>query len=128
MTPDECASIRSMARWVLPVLVGPSTAVTAVPRLRAPRGAGDENEIAISFPGWGAPASAAGPLSVPQCVTLRRRKGVWLNVANESGTNRARIADSEPDRVRSLRYVVPPGRQGTTWRLLPAASGWFRLQ
>ncbi len=29
--PDECASIRSMARWVLPVLVGPSTAVTPAP-------------------------------------------------------------------------------------------------
>ena len=28
MMPDECASMRSMARCVLPVLVGPSTAVT----------------------------------------------------------------------------------------------------
>src|SRR5579883_706690 len=28
MMPDECASKRSMARWVLPVLVGPRTALT----------------------------------------------------------------------------------------------------
>ena len=32
--PEECASIRSMARCVLPVLVGPSTAVTPAPRAR----------------------------------------------------------------------------------------------
>ena len=28
MRPDSCATMRSMARCVLPVLVGPSTAVT----------------------------------------------------------------------------------------------------
>ena len=33
--PEECASIRSMARWVLPVLVGPSTAVTPAPGARS---------------------------------------------------------------------------------------------
>src|SRR6266404_250557 len=35
MTPEECASIRSIARWVLPVLVGPSTAVTPAPGARS---------------------------------------------------------------------------------------------
>src|SRR5690348_11567246 len=35
MIPDECASIRSMARCVLPVLVGPSTAVTPAPGARS---------------------------------------------------------------------------------------------
>src|ERR1700759_3723769 len=35
MTPDECASRRSIARWVLPVLVGPSTAVTPLPGARS---------------------------------------------------------------------------------------------
>src|ERR1700712_792172 len=34
ITPEECASIRSIARWVLPVLVGPSTAVTPAPGAR----------------------------------------------------------------------------------------------
>src|SRR5690349_14333925 len=40
--------MRSIARWVLPVLVGPSTAVTPVPRARASRLVGDENEMAIA--------------------------------------------------------------------------------
>src|SRR5712671_6859651 len=35
MAPDECASMRSMARCVLPVLVGPSTAVTPAPGARS---------------------------------------------------------------------------------------------
>src|SRR6185295_18414962 len=35
ITPDECPSIRSMARCVLPVLVGPSTAVTPAPGARS---------------------------------------------------------------------------------------------
>src|ERR1700759_2791548 len=35
MIPDECASIRSIARCVLPVLVGPSTAVTPAPGTRS---------------------------------------------------------------------------------------------
>src|SRR5262245_30285624 len=46
--PEECASMRSMARWVLPVLVGPSTAVTPAPRARASRLWGAENETGIS--------------------------------------------------------------------------------
>src|SRR5438874_11409811 len=35
--PEECASMRSIARWVLPVLVGPRTAVTPTPRARTSR-------------------------------------------------------------------------------------------
>src|SRR6185437_14478633 len=35
MIPDECANIRSIARCVLPVLVGPSTAVTPAPGARS---------------------------------------------------------------------------------------------
>src|SRR5947209_8485970 len=50
MMPVECASMRSIARCVLPVLVGPSTAVTPAPRARASRLAGCENETAIGFP------------------------------------------------------------------------------
>src|SRR5262249_19364290 len=48
MIPVECPSMRSIARWVLPVLVGPSTAVTPAPRARASRLVGDENEMAIA--------------------------------------------------------------------------------
>jgi hypothetical protein len=49
MMPDEWASMRSMARWVLPVLVGPSTAVTPVPRALESRLVGEENEIGIDI-------------------------------------------------------------------------------
>src|SRR5260370_32795410 len=42
--------MRSMARWVLPVLVGPSTAVTPAPRPPGLRLVGDENEMGISRP------------------------------------------------------------------------------
>jgi hypothetical protein len=47
MMPDEWASMRSMARWVLPVLVGPSTAVTPAPRALESRLVGEEKEIGI---------------------------------------------------------------------------------
>src|SRR5580658_2503903 len=50
--PEEWASMRSMARWVLPVLVGPSTAVTPWPRARGSRSPGELNEMGI-------PASAS---------------------------------------------------------------------
>src|SRR6187401_3561264 len=83
--PDECASMRSIARWVLPVLVGPSTAVTPVPRARASRLLGEENEIAISVPGEG-----KGPPPFPSlfCTTMRRGKSLWLSC----GTSLERIA------------------------------------
>jgi hypothetical protein len=45
--PLECASMRSIARCVLPVLVGPSTAVTPAPRARASREAAEENDMGI---------------------------------------------------------------------------------
>src|SRR5689334_6886454 len=35
MMPEECASMRSIARCVLPVLVGPNTAVTPEPGARS---------------------------------------------------------------------------------------------
>src|SRR5215471_3431455 len=53
MMPDEWASIRSIARWVLPVLVGPSTAVTPWPRTAASRGVTEEKEIGIRDPAGG---------------------------------------------------------------------------
>src|SRR6266436_3833796 len=47
--PEECASIRSIARWVLPVLVGPSTAVTPEPGARAFANVGAEEEKAMFY-------------------------------------------------------------------------------
>src|SRR5437764_8267947 len=45
MMPEECASIRSIAKWVLPVLVGPSTAVTPAPGARSLPNEGGEKAI-----------------------------------------------------------------------------------
>src|ERR1041385_2697806 len=53
MMPDEWASIRSIARWVLPVLVGPGTAVTPWPRTTASREVTEEKEIGIRGPAGG---------------------------------------------------------------------------
>src|SRR5215813_868765 len=53
MMPDEWASIRSIARCVLPVLVGPSTAVTPWPRTTASRVVTEEKEIGIGGPAGG---------------------------------------------------------------------------
>src|SRR6476619_4843562 len=86
--PDECPSIRSMARWVLPVLVGPSTAVTPAPRRRPSRVTGDENEIGIRFPGWGGPLQRADTPCVSQCDAGQRALNPWERVWNEPGPNR----------------------------------------
>src|SRR5882672_11756239 len=51
MIPVEWPSMRSIARWVLPVLVGPRTAVTPTPRARASRFAAGENETGMDIPG-----------------------------------------------------------------------------
>src|ERR1700728_621259 len=53
MMPDECASMRSIARWVLPVLVGPSTAVTPWPRATTSREETEEKEMGIRGPAGG---------------------------------------------------------------------------
>src|SRR5271156_1556582 len=59
MMPEEWASMRSMARWVLPVLVGPNTAVTPAPRARRSRSVEGENEIGIEGPDCRAGAAGA---------------------------------------------------------------------
>jgi len=111
--PEEWASIRSMARCVLPVFVGPSTAVTPAPRTRASRSAGEEKEMAITFPG----------LSRAHLYHYATVEKLVFKLWNESRTNRARIADSPPVRIRSLRYVErehrDPTRSGGERVLLP---------
>src|SRR6202166_4268311 len=102
-----------MARWVFPVLVGPSTAVTPAPRARKLRSAGGENEIGIKgpaltpFPAFRLRQGPGGDVFLYHNVTLERPV---LKMWNESGTNRGRIGDSDPVRVRSPRYVAaaPP--------------------
>src|SRR5262245_51969177 len=123
--PDECASIRSIARWVLPVLVGPSTAVTPAPRARASRLLGEENEIAISYPGeW------EGPPPFPSLLyhNATGEKPV-VKLWNESRTNRGRIADSLPVGFRSLPYLAPTLLGATkSSKCVPACLGAFDLR
>src|ERR1700729_2673279 len=103
MTPDECASMRSMARWVLPVLVGPSTAVTPKPGARSLANVGTEEERTM-FSGDFC-VVGVGEL-FHNATHLRSRLKLW----NESGTNRARIGDSYPLRLRSPQHLAlaPP--------------------
>src|SRR5690242_321734 len=70
--PEECASIRSMARCVLPVLVGPRTAVTPAPRARVPRGGCGEKLRVITGPDW-QPGLAVEARPRCSCITMRRR-------------------------------------------------------
>src|SRR3990172_6708473 len=90
--PISWPSMRSMARWVLPVLVGPRTAVT--PR---PRGAPSEFE-------------GNGRL-ISRCPKDRFPGVTW----NEGGTNLVRIADSAhsdfvPKPVKPLARLVAKRR------------------
>src|SRR5215469_11521528 len=62
MMPVEWASIRSIARWVLPVLVGPSTAVTPWPRATASREVAEEKEMGIRGPAAGARRPLGGSI------------------------------------------------------------------
>src|SRR5580700_7978967 len=109
MMPEEWASMRSMARCVLPVLVGPRTAVTPAPRARASRATGEEKEMGISCPEGGF-VVFEGPYP-PLLYHNATGDGARLEQENESGTNRGRISDSPAVGVRSRRYVgAPPPR------------------
>src|SRR5450631_1144243 len=88
MMPLECASMRSIARWVLPVLVGPSTAVTPAPGARSEPNA-DVEEKAIFFRCFYRISRRRmdnAPWSI--CFNLRRLRGRSLS----SGTPGERIA------------------------------------
>src|SRR5262245_9438057 len=69
--------MRSMARWVFPVLVGPSTAVTPAPRARDARAGCWEKLMAITRPDWR--ESLGAGLSRPPCITMRRQARAWLS-------------------------------------------------
>src|SRR3981189_2769064 len=53
--------------------------------------------------------------TVSQCDALRSRLKFW----NESGTNRARIADSVPMLIRSPQHLGPKPHRGTRSSLAP---------
>src|ERR1700736_4402458 len=99
MTPEECASMRSIARWVLLVLVGPSTAVTPAPGARSLANVGAEEEKAMFLRSF---LRRWRLRTVSQCDASRSRIKFW----NESGTNRARIGDSHALRFRSPQHLA----------------------
>src|SRR6185312_12986571 len=115
MIPLECASIRSIARWVLPVLVGPSTAVTPAPRARASL-AWVEKEIVIKFLG-----AAAGMIPAlrrcrkSRCRISGGRHQTRINPPNEPRTNRGRIADLPLVRLRSRQQLARCAMRATRW-------------
>ncbi len=108
MTPLSWPSIRSIARCVLPVLVGPSTAVTF--RALKRRGRGDACMISSEMAS-GAEAIFQDMASVttpcrPNCEkSLDRHASVQLrgrvDPRNESGTKAARIGNSPIAALRS---------------------------
>src|SRR5215208_34677 len=129
--PEECASMRSIARWVLPVLVGPSTAVTPTPRARASRLWGAEKETAISD---------ERPVSVEVCTTMRRQSGSFLTdrtslerIAAESLTRPVsefvhpdiwRLHGSTPlEQVTFRNLAWPAEREGLTRRTIIVSEG-----
>src|SRR3982074_426284 len=90
MMPDEWASIRSIARWVLPVLVGPSTAVTPWPRATASRDVTKEKDIAIRIP------ATVGPLR--PLVGPRLYHNVTPATANSLASS---LLGTSPERIAS---------------------------
>ena len=52
------------------------------------------------------PDQRAGRLVVPECSSFQFNFGSPFKGGNESGTKRARIADSDAIRLRSRRYIV----------------------
>src|SRR3984957_4330080 len=94
MMPDACASMRSIARWVLPVLVGPSTAVTPWPRATTSREGTEEKEMAIRGPASG----TQRPLVGLEHVAIPRDRNV-LQVHTLAHALVGELA-STPDQVR----------------------------
>ena len=79
-----------MARWVLPVLVGPSTAVTPAPRARPSRLVAGEKEIGIKDPVTA--REGGGPLLYHNMTLESPVLNVWNEferIAAESATRGA---------------------------------------
>src|SRR5262249_54899087 len=114
-----------MARWVLPVLVGPSTAVTPWPRAPASR-VDEEKEMGIqgSRHRGRDPTAPRTAMCVSQCDAGGARPGRDLKVANESGPMRGRITDSGQAVFLSLGDRV--GWGGLAHKMKKATRRWDR--
>src|SRR6516165_3797723 len=113
--------MRSIARWVFPVLVGPKTAVTPAPRAPDSRLLTQEKEMDIK-------GGALGRSCF--CTTTKRpsgRRPLVLNLWNASRTNRARIAHSKCVGLRSrLHLEGEGGGHPTPCRITLGAQGQCR--
>src|SRR5437762_2051112 len=102
MTPEECATIRSIARWVFPVLVGPSTAVTPKPGARPFEGVGADKEKAMFSRVSASPViKADGQIR----ITMRRLGGRDLSF----GTSPERIAPESVTRPLPAALTATSG-------------------
>src|SRR5690242_8549695 len=98
--PDEWASIRSIAKWVLPVLVGPSTAVTPAPRAPLSRATGEAKESAIG-------------ISATRGTAVRSRRGSCLyhNATGEAALSRQRQRKgTRPERIAAESLTLQVSR------------------
>src|ERR1700726_2226555 len=118
MMPEECASIRSIARWVLPVLVGPSTAVTPAPGTRPLASVGGDDEKAMFY--W-----VSASLEIYNCVIMRRLCDRGLS----SRTSPERIAPESVTPVyvllRSPQHIGQIARLRTRSSLTRPDKRWF---
>src|SRR5882757_8757627 len=108
MMPEEWPSMRSMARWVLPVLVGPRTAVT--PRARI--GGGSTVGIIKGNGSRWLGVVEQGETAKRPC--LERNMGLFrarVNPPNAHGTERARIGARAIFVIRSAPRNPSPGRE-----------------
>src|SRR5580700_224562 len=144
MMPEEWASMRSMARCVLPVLVGPRTAVTPAPRARESRATGEEKEMGISCPEGGAGRVLRTAIR-PFCTTMRRVMGFGLSsrtslerIAAESVTLRVydfvhgdmsrHLFEAPPYRVSRLTGAGPFLQTSVNGTRAPGWQGSLRLE
>src|SRR5262249_38916278 len=118
MIPLEWPSMRSIARWVLPVLVGPSTAVTPAPRARASRLIGEEKEMGIddrtrSHKGAGWPGRALTAVACHrQWRSVRRGSGFTSRISRSRLQARlqARVKLSRVELSRVELSRIEPSR------------------
>src|SRR5947207_2199966 len=97
--PERCASIRSIAKWVLPVLVGPRMAVMRPPVLRRTAAAyarfGVIATLTLAF--GNALASVENYCGFPTLNRLSRHheRGVWRSTSRQAWTQalRCRLVD-----------------------------------
>src|SRR5947209_5827290 len=120
----------SIARWVLPVLVGPSTAVTPVPRTPVPRLLGREKEIAINLDLLSGPQrryrfGSSGTRAGHAVVTPISQGRVLPDGKNCGPAAACRITPRFPDFTRGLWFGGTSPERIASESLTPSFQGSF---